>query len=188
MTEYVNTNETLKIPLSKDKLMLLFAGSLLFVILGLWFIKQPENFTRTSFKPSPMLITTIGYASVIFFGICGMFIFRKLFDTKAGIILDGKGIHDNSSGVSTGFIPWSDISNISTIEVSRQKLIMIEVNNPDDYINRQTNFIAKKAAAINHKMYGSPIAITATSLKYGFDDLYYTLRKRWQQNINVSEL
>jgi hypothetical protein len=188
MTEYVNTNETLKIPLSKGKLMLLFAGALLFVILGLWFIKQPEIFTRTSFKPSPMLITTIGYASVIFFGVCGMFIFRKLFDTKAGIIIDDKGIHDNSSGVSAGFIPWGDISNISTIEVSRQKLIMIEVSNPDDYINRQTNFIAKKAAAINHKMYGSPISITTTSLKYSFDDLYYTLRRRWQQSTSASEL
>jgi hypothetical protein len=31
MTEYVNTNETLKIPLSKGKLMLLFTGALLFV-------------------------------------------------------------------------------------------------------------------------------------------------------------
>ena len=171
MTEYVNTNETLKIPLSKGKLVLLLAGALLFVILGLWFIKQPEIFRK-----GVALIIAIGYAAVIFFGICAIFIFRKLFDTKAGIILDDKGIHDNSSGVSAGFIPWGDITNISTIEVSRQKLIMIEVNNPDDYINRQTNFIAKKAAAINHKMYGSPISITATSLKYSFDDLYYTLR------------
>jgi hypothetical protein len=183
-----DVNHTIEIPISKGKLALLLAGAILFVAAGVWFIKEPETFTRTSFKPSPVLITTIGYASVIFFGICAIFIFRKLFDTKAGIILDDKGIHDNSSGVSAGFIPWSDITNISTIEVSRQKLIMIEVSNPDDYINRQTNFIAKKAAAINHKMYGSPISITATSLKYGFDDLYYTLRKRWQQSTSASEL
>ncbi|MCQ6958520.1 STM3941 family protein [Mucilaginibacter aquariorum] len=183
MTEYVNTNETLKIPLSKGKLVLLLAGALLFVILGLWFIKQPEIFRK-----GVALIIVIGYAAVIFFGISAIFIFRKLFDTKAGIILDDKGIHDNSGGVSAGFIPWGNITNISTIEVSRQKLIMIEVSTPDDYINRQTNYIAKKAAAINHKMYGSPISITATSLKYSFDDLYYTLRKRWQQNISASEL
>ena len=183
MTEYVNTNDTLKIPLSKGKLVLLLAGALWFVILGLWFIKEPEIFRK-----GVALIITIGYAAVIFFGICAILIFRKLFDTKAGIILDDKGIHDNSSGVSAGFIPWGDITNINTIEVSRQKLIMIEVNNPDEYINRQTNYIAKKAAAINHKMYGSPISITATSLKYSFDDLYYTLRKRWQQNISASEL
>jgi hypothetical protein len=183
MTEYVNTNETLKIPLSKDKLMLLFAGSLLFVILGLWFIKEPETFRK-----GVALIITIGYAAVIFFGICAIFIFRKLFDTKAGIIIDNKGIHDNSSGVSAGFIPWGDITNISTIEISRQKLIMIEVSNPDDYIERQTNFIAKKAVAINHKMYGSPISLNAGALKYSFDDLYYTLRKRWQQSTGASGL
>lgn len=65
---------------------------------------------------------------------------------------------------------------------------MIEVSNPDVYINRQTNFIAKKAAAINHKMYGSPISITANSLKYSFDDLYYALRKKWQENTGTSGL
>jgi hypothetical protein len=176
-----DNNETLVIPLSKAKLMLLFAGSMLFVILGLWFVKSPQSFISPLHR-SITLIIVAGYASTIFFGLCAVFIFRKLFDTKAGIIIDSKGIHDNSSGVSAGFIPWSDISNISTIEVSRQKLIMIEVSNPDIYISRQTNFIAKKAAAINHKMYGSPISITASSLKYSFDDLYYTLRNRWQQS------
>jgi len=188
MTEYINANETLEIALSKRKLVLMFIGSLIFVAAGFWFIKAPETFTQTIFKPSPTLITIIGYASIIFFGTCAVFIFRKLFDTKAGIIIDNEGIHDNSSGLSAGFIPWNDISNISTIEVSRQKLIMIEVSNPDDYINRQTNFIAKKASAINHKMYGSPISISAGSLKYKFDDLYYTLRKRWQQSTNGPEL
>jgi len=182
MTAYINANETIEIPLSKGKLILMFIGSLLFVGAGFWFIKAPETFTQTIFKPSPMLIIIVGYALVIFFGTCATFIFRKLFDKKAGLIIDREGIHDNSSGVSAGFIPWSDISNISTIEISRQKLIMIEVSNPDDYINRQTNFISKKASAINHKMYGAPISISANSLKYKFDDLYYTLRNRWQQS------
>ena len=181
-------NDVIEIPLSKGKLVLMFAGSLLFVVAGFWFIKDPETFTKTIFRPSPTLIIIAGYASVVFFGICTLFSFRKLFDTKAGIVIDDKGIHDNSSGVSAGFIPWIDITNISTIEISRQKLIMIEVSNPDVYINRQTNFIAKKAAAINHKMYGSPISITANSLKYSFDDLYYALRKKWQENTGTSGL
>lgn len=112
-------NDVIEIPLSKGKLVLMFAGSLLFVAAGFWFIKAPETFTETIFKPSPTLIIILGYASIIFFGLCAVFIFRKLFDTKAGVVIDDKGIHDNSSGVSAGFIPWSDISNISTIEVSR---------------------------------------------------------------------
>jgi len=62
------------------------------------------------------------------------------------------------------------------------------VSNPEEYINRHTNFIAKKAAAINHKMYGSPISIAANSLKYSFDDLYYALRKKWQENTGTSGL
>jgi len=160
--------ETLEIPLSKGKLIILFVGSLLFVAAGFWFIKQPETITQTVAMPPAILIL--------------IFIFKKFFDTKAGIIINRNGIYDNSSGVSAGFIPWGDISNISTMEISKQKLIMIEVINPEVYINRQTNFIAKKASAINHKMYGSPINISANSLQYKFDDLYYTLRERWQQN------
>ncbi|WP_121246587.1 STM3941 family protein [Mucilaginibacter phyllosphaerae] len=173
--------ETLEIPLSKGKLIILFVGSLLFVAAGFWFIKQPETITQTVAMP-PAILILAGYTSLGFFGSCAIFIFKKFFDTKAGIIINRNGIYDNSSGVSAGFIPWGDISNISTMEISKQKLIMIEVINPEVYINRQTNFIAKKASAINHKMYGSPINISANSLQYKFDDLYYTLRERWQQN------
>jgi hypothetical protein len=176
-----DNNETLVIPLSKAKLMLLFAGSMLFVILGLWFVKSPQSFISPLHR-SITLIIVAGYASTIFFGICSVFIFRKLLDSKAGIVINTKGILDNSSGVSAGFISWADISNISTIEISGQKLILIEVINPDYYINRHNGFIAKKAASINHKMYGSPISLNAKSLNYSFNELYYLLRERWQYN------
>lgn len=37
-------NEEIKIPLSKNKIILLFLGALIFVLLGIWLAITPENF------------------------------------------------------------------------------------------------------------------------------------------------
>lgn len=52
------------IPLSKLKLILLFAASVIFVILGTWFAFSP-----TSFNKNPALIFMVGVISVAFFGL-----------------------------------------------------------------------------------------------------------------------
>jgi len=173
--------DTIEIPLSKTKIVVLIIGATVFVGLGLLFVIKPETFINPILR-SPIAIAFVGYASVIFFGLCAVVGFRKLFDTKAGLIVDDKGLSDNSSGVSTGFIPWGDISDINSIEISGQKLIMIIVSNPEFYINKRTNYIAKKAASINHRMYGSPISLNAGTLKCNYDDLYRLLRDRWQNS------
>jgi hypothetical protein len=166
--------QRIEIQLSKTKLLLLLLGSLTFVALGLWLvIAPPTNHHYIRYSPTTILI--VGYASIIFFGLCALIAVRKLADNRPGLIIDALGLSDNSSGVSGGQIPWTDILNISVIEIQKQKIIMLEVNNPQDYIGRQTNGFKRKLMKINLNKFGSPLSISSNALKISFADLHKLL-------------
>lgn len=176
------TNE-LKIPLSKNKILLFFLGSIIFVALGIWFLNDPEKLANSSYRPkSAEFIQIIGIVAVVFFGVCGLFTFKKLFDKKDGLIINQDGIIDNASGTSVGLVKWTDITGIEITQVHSQKFIMIEVSNPQYYINLQKNRIGKMAMKANYNKYGTPISISANSLKTDFTALKKLIEKQYLEN------
>jgi hypothetical protein len=177
MASNLQLSTPVEIPLSKQKMLLMAAGSVAFVAAGFWFITHP-GIRLFGNKPYPLLTPVIGYAAIAFFGFCAFCLIKKLFDTRPGLIVNEEGITDNASGFSFGLIPWADIEDIYVIEIGRQKLIMVLVNNPDDYINRQTNPIMKKLAAMNYRSYKTPVSITANTLQYDLEELYGLLKER----------
>jgi hypothetical protein len=162
--------EQIEIPLSKMRLILTLIGAIGFVAIGFWFVIDPPKISNPFFG-NPTTIFVIGIASILFFGLCAVLIARKLPDNKPGLIIDDVGITDNSNGVSAGKILWSDIENISVMEIRRQKIIMLHVKNPQDYINKQTSGFKKRMLKINLNMYGTPLSITSNTLKINFDEL-----------------
>lgn len=166
--------EQIEIPLSKTKMMLTFFGSLIFVGLGLWFLKNPPTSNHWLFG-NPTIIFIAGIASIIFFGIVAVFIFRKFSDKKPGLIINEQGITDNSSGVSAGLIPWTDIQEITISQVMNQKFLIFSVINPEFYLDQITNPLKRNAMKMNYKTYGSPISISANALQTNFDDLHKLL-------------
>ncbi len=154
-------------------------GALTFVAIGLWFVIAPPTI-ENSYWGNPTKIAIAGYASIIFFGLCTIFFIRKLPDNKPGLIIDDLGLVDNSSGLSGGHILWADIENISVIEIHRQKLIMLQVKNPQHYIERQTSLFKRKGMKLNNKIYGTPLSITANGLKISFDNLLTILTEKLQ--------
>lgn len=171
------SGKTIEIPLSKKKILLILLFSIVFAAIGFWFVIEPPTIKNPVFG-NPLLISVLGYATIIFSVIGTFFCIRKLPDTKPGLIIDNEGFTDNSSGVSGGLVLWKDIENISIFEMRRQKLIMLEVNNPEEYINRQTNGFKRKLMAMNHKMYGTPLSISANALEISFEDLLAILSEK----------
>lgn len=171
----------IEIPLSKKKLLLMLAGSVGFILIGFWFVIDPPKISNPFFG-DPTLLLLLGIVSILFFGICVVYIARKLPENNAGLIIDSNGLIDNSSGVSAGRILWSDIQNISVIEIHRQKLIMLQVKNPQDYIDRQKSGFKRKMMQMNFNMYGTPLSITSNSLKIEFDELINILHDQFKVN------
>jgi hypothetical protein len=152
----------MEIPLSKTKLSLVILGSLAFVVGGIWltFYVEYDSFMQ------PLA----GILSMAFFGLTGAIGIRKLLDNRPGLIINEQGIHDNSSGLSAGFIPWEDIENIGEITIKNQTFLQIFVKDPQKYLNRAQGW-QKPAQKINYQWYGSVINISANSLKISFLEL-----------------
>lgn len=153
------------IPLSKRKLTLLLLAALILIVAGCWLIASRDH-TR-----NPSIALLAGASAILLFGCCVIVMLRKLKDNKPGLILDEQGITDNSSGVSGGIIPWPDIEQVSVLTIQGQQLLMIRVRDPQQYIDRQTNGMKRKIMTLNYKLYGSPLSISANSLKISFTEL-----------------
>ena len=176
----MTTEEQIEIPLSKIKMTLTLMASLVFVCLGIWLLVSPPNI-RNPNSGNSTTILIIGFVSVLFFGSVAITIFRKFFDKKPGLIISRKGVTDNSSGVSVGLIPWTDIQEIKVTEVKNQKFLMFIIENPQEYLNKVTNPLKRNTMKMNYKTFGSPISISAKALQTDFDKLEKLLRDKMNE-------
>lgn len=174
-------NDVIEIPLSKVKIVLYFIGALIFVLLGILYTIDPLAFI--SFRhQNETLIRIAGIASVIFFGMCLVFISRKLLDKKVGLRIDKDGIHDNSNVHRIGLIEWSDVTGFKMLQIASVKMLVVMTNEPSKYIERANNGMAKRAMKSNFNHLGSPLTINSGSLKIKFDDLEKLLVDQLERN------
>jgi len=163
-----------QIPLSKNKIILGIIGSSVFIIAGILFLTGfPENMVPVS----PATIKIMGTISILFFGGTFLLGIRKIIDKKMGLIVDEQGITDNSSAISVGLIDWVDITEIKSAQLMSTRFLLIMVKNPEKYIGRAKLYQAK-IMRTNSNMYGTPISIASTTLKYNFDDLERLLKNK----------
>lgn len=179
----METPKQIEIQHSKLKLTLMFLGSIIFVGLGIWFVTIPTE-TDNLILASPTLLFVVGFASILFFGFVGFSILKKLGDKSPGLIISEEGVVDNSSGVSVGFIPWTDILEIKETKVVNQKFINLVVKNPQEYIDRQQSLFKRKAMQINHNSYGTVIGISANGLKSNYKGLKLLIDNKFEEYKN----
>lgn len=166
------------IPLDKKKSRLRLIGALVLVIFGMLFILQPQYFIRSS---DPYMIRLIGYFCVGVFGIMAFFLGRYLRSQKGGIRLHATGITDDSSGVAPGLILWKDIRAIQIQQLDMQSFLLIQVRNPEAYIQKQNNPIKRRAMELNYQIYKTPISISAHFVKMDFDSLAKTVMEQFEK-------
>jgi hypothetical protein len=149
----------------------LILGACAFVVLGAWLLSLDETTIRSQRRfNDPIHVYGTGLVSIVFFGACGVLGIRKLLDKRPGLVFNSAGVVDNSSGVSAGLIPWSEIVGAEVFEIHKQKMLIIKVRNPQKYIERG-GMLKQALNKANYKMCGSPIAITSNTLKIDFFEL-----------------
>jgi len=170
------------ISLSKKKLLLCFIGSVVFVVLGLWLIIVHPTRNLHPIFMHPSVIIAIGCVTILFFGICAVYLFFALFDNKPGLIISTTGLNDNSSGVAAGIILWSDINNMSVYEIAGQKFVLLFVHNPEEFINRQKSAFRRFLMRRNLNMCGTPLSISSVGLKITFNELLEILNEYYAKS------
>jgi hypothetical protein len=175
------------IPLSKSKLVLMFAGAFAFVLMGMWFILRPPVISNPIIGNATKMFIA-GLASIIFFGGIGLLLLKKLFDKTPGLIISETGIFDNASGASAGHIPWSDVVEIRETIVAGQHFVNVIVRNPQEYIDKQKNVFKRKLIQANYDSFGTAIGISANGLKCDYLELKTLLQTKLENFKNKSKL
>ncbi|HVJ51042.1 MAG TPA: STM3941 family protein [Aliidongia sp.] len=158
------------IPLSKTKILLAMIGSIAFVGVGAWMFGMSDVTAVHSLHRPPLYVHGVGLVSMIFAGLCGIIAARKFFDRRPGLHLTEAGLIDNSSGVSAGFVPWTDIIGIKLHKIAHTRFLVVEVAEPEKYIARGSA-VRRWLNRKNFHRCGSPITISSTALAIDFDDL-----------------
>jgi len=173
-------DKPLVIPFSKFKLSFMFLVALIFVAISIYCIVS-AYFSLTIGRGSTAFILIMGILGLAFFGSSGFYLAKKLYNSAPGIIVSKKGITDNSSTLSVGFVGWEDIVEICDVTTSKQIFINIVVKDPNKYISRQNNGLKRKWMQINYKAYGTVIAITTTRLSCTHAELSHLLKQKFSQ-------
>ena len=168
-------NKEIKIQNNKTKKIILMIPSLIFVLLGIWFV----------FFPTEIEIKIIGFISISFGGFGIYMVSKNILSHKHPLKISQEGIYYNSYGMKTGLIKWENIEKIELRKVWNRKYIKVVVNNPDEYIKRQKNNRIQKLMESYFKSSGSPIHIYTNPLDISFDSLFNLINNVLQKEQRV---
>lgn len=159
------------IPLSKSKIVFLLAASVSFVLVGVWLFGMDAAEIASGRRfDNPIVVHGIGLVSMLFGGLCAFAIARKLIDPAPGLVLDARGLTDNTSALSAGFIPWSDIIGFEVRRIQRQRILYVLLDDPHAFVSK-FGPIKRMLLKANMRMSSSPVAITSNALSISFDEL-----------------
>lgn len=116
----------------KSRLLLYLAGATAFVAIGVWLVLD----LRVLWRGVRFPVQAVGVASVLFFGLCGGAILRRLIGHRVSLLIDRRGIIDNSTVTPAGRILWSEIVRVGAAEVSGQRFVGIDVQQPEKVLGR----------------------------------------------------
>ncbi|MBI1183445.1 hypothetical protein GC194_04205 [bacterium] len=170
-------NTTLEYFVSKTKTKFLLATCSLICLIGLLVIFGLDEWTITFFE-IPVNHTFLGSSLIIIFSTFIVLLIRNLNKKSPAIVITDKSIIDNSSMTSIGEIQIDDITELKTLNVSGQSLILIVVKNPDTYLNRIPNGWKKKVLENNFRTNGTPIVISSSGLNCSSRELYNAINER----------
>lgn len=163
------------IPFNKSKLQKMLLGCLAFVLGAS--IMLVNIFSRNAAGPAPILDIFFCVVGILFFGACALVVIFKVRDITPALILDDTGIVDNASGVSAGHILWHEVVEFVITGKGNTGFLIIMVNDPTEFLERQTNPLKRMTMAANLKICGSPITIPLNVLKCDPDNLEKLLKQ-----------
>ncbi|WP_121808646.1 STM3941 family protein [Mucilaginibacter kameinonensis] len=170
-----DSDHSIKIPISNRKVTLLIFGCFAFIIIGVFLWFEADNQIRYPV----IVVKAISIACIIFFGAGILPGFKKLFGQRVGMIIDNKGIQDNTGISRSRFIDWSNIEGFNIISIRSTKIILVFVNNSDEIILKESK-LTQCILRQSQKIYGTPISIASGTLKISSDRLYTLLQNRYE--------
>lgn len=161
--------------LSKWRIARLTLLSVGFVVIGLW-MAGLFGPIPSSHRYSPTFIIALGWASSIFFGLCGVSIFKKYFESSEHLRVGSAGICVRSWSDQT--IPWSEIANVTTWTSKGSQSIILHLRDPSLFPGRGIVALFAKA---NRALTGGDISVSLSLTDSSLDDALAAID--WHRNL-----
>jgi hypothetical protein len=159
----------LVVPASPGKLVALAAGAVAFVLAGAWMVRYPGD-------PSDALV---GALAVVLFGACAIFVIARIVWPTPAVVINDKGILDNASALSAGFIAWDEIADIREYRFNNQVFLGVYPKQLDAILARQSAW-KRQAIRANLALGAAPINIPQIVLPMSVADLLKEIRARFR--------
>jgi hypothetical protein len=154
---------------SRRKLALLLFSPCVFVVGGYCLFVRAQAIAA-SIGVSFVFVRSLGLAAVVV-GVLGAFIIvRMLLDNAPGLVLDDRGVTDNSTIFPAGFVPWSNISSFEPARMGQVAIVYVVLRDPKQYIASRGAFMRALLSATSW-LYTSPVAIRPSTLQVRFQEL-----------------
>jgi hypothetical protein len=120
----------------------------------------------------------VGGVGVLFFGLCGGMILRKLAGPRIALVLDRHGLIDNGSAAPAGRIAWEEITRVAVVEFMGQRFLSLDVK------DREALYARARVARIlkaNASLMGYPVNLTANILERPVDEVAREVERFWRE-------
>ena len=178
----MESTDQIIIPFSRTKIVLLILGAVALVAGSVLLLYVADDQRRLP----PTTARIVSILGIVFFTAGAIYGIVKVFDKRPGLVLDREGIIDNSSAVAAGRIPWSEIQDIQTANISGQTFLAFYVSDPEKYLGRG-NILKRGLVKANYKGYGTPIFISTITLKAKLPELEHQIDVMRRKFVTPSE-
>ncbi|XEC96550.1 STM3941 family protein [Paenibacillus tarimensis] len=121
----------------------------------------------------------LGTISILHFGLSAIYFLYRLVLSKPSLIINDKGLNDNSSLLSAGEITWEEIDEITMYSYMGNRFVGITVN--EDKAKRLNKIKRMLLKARN------VISISEKSVSIPLTELYDILNELWQRQIQAKD-
>ena len=108
---------------------------------------------------------------------------KVIFNSKAGLIINDKGIIDNIQITKLGLIEWKNVKGFRTTRMFFSDILLLDVLDKD-MLMRNLNKMQKNNAENSFKKFGTPCVINLSNLKYEKDDLLKIIIEHIKKQLN----
>jgi hypothetical protein len=160
---------------SSKKQTFALVGSLAFVALGIYLLTSTPRTDSVRGLPTHV----VGLLSIVFFGTCFVLALKQFLAKGPGLIFSESGFTNLTVFGSGQFIGWDEITGIKVVALQRQKFICVLLKDPQSFIGK-AGALTRGIMKANHRFYGSPVQLSASTLACSPEELYQEIRGRWE--------
>lgn len=149
---------------SKKKSFLTLILSLPFLGLGICFLLYTDTFTRSSNR-DPLFLKALGLAVLIMAALAIYVTTKQLITSKLQLVIDQTGIIINPIKAPTEYIEWKNIIGFYEVKIQQHKILMIDIDNTDYWIEKEKNTIRRNLLKANIQYHGTLFHISASTMQ-----------------------